>query len=172
MKFLSSLLLLIAPVALSLPVTEAPVEDAALESRQSCYSRCGSTCYTANQVTAARNAGYSFYNQDKTAGSSNYPHQYNNFEGFQFLVSGPYQEFPIRSSGVYSGGTFVLKSILLKNFGVLTIPQDRQEPTVSFSTRVASALEKLRIRVQVVMRLSRATGGKLTRYFFYDVTGW
>jgi hypothetical protein len=124
MKFLSSLLVLIAPAALALPVTEAPVKDAALESRQSCYSRCGSTCYTSNQVAAARSAGYNFYNQDNTAGSSNYPHQYNNFEGFEFLVPGPYQEFPIRTSGVYTGGTFFIpKSLLLRkeDFCVLTV---------------------------------------------------
>ncbi len=28
----------------------------------------------------------------------------SNYEGFDFIVSGPYQEFPIKSSGVYSGG--------------------------------------------------------------------
>jgi hypothetical protein len=32
-------------------------------------------------------------------------HQYNNYEGFNFPVSGPYQEFPIKSSGVYTGGS-------------------------------------------------------------------
>lgn len=36
-----------------------------------------------------------------------YPHTYNNYEGFSFTVAGPYLEFPMLSSGVYTGGTFV-----------------------------------------------------------------
>jgi hypothetical protein len=125
MKFISSLLLLLTPVALALPTSvvtevEAPVE-AEIEARQ-CYVQCGSTCYTSSQVSAARSAGYNYYRQDDQAGSSNYPHQYNNYEGralidewefnianfrtlgFDFLVSGPYQEFPLRTSGAYTGG--------------------------------------------------------------------
>jgi hypothetical protein len=107
MKFLINALLLIAPVALALPTsapTEEAVEIAAVEARQSCYVRCGSTCYTSAQVTTARNAGYNYYRQGDEAGSSTYPHTYNNYEGFDFLVSGPYQEFPLRTSGAYTGG--------------------------------------------------------------------
>ncbi|USP81811.1 hypothetical protein yc1106_09085 [Curvularia clavata] len=100
------LLTLTSTLALALP---APTEDAAalaaVESRQSCYVKCGSTCYTSSQVSAARSAGYSYYSQGDTAGSSTYPHQYNNYEGFDFLVSGPYQEFPLRTSGAYTGGS-------------------------------------------------------------------
>jgi hypothetical protein len=121
MKFLSSLLVLLAPVVLALPtsvVTEAPVEEA-IEARQ-CYAQCGSTCYTANQVTTARNAGYSYYTKGTQAGSSTYPHTYNNYEGFDFLVSGPYQEFPLKTSGTYTGGKiqidfaleFMLRSVI------------------------------------------------------------
>jgi hypothetical protein len=107
MKFISSLLLLLTPVALALPTSvvtdvEAPVE-AEIEARQ-CYVQCGSTCYTSSQVSAARSAGYNYYRQGNQAGSSTYPHQYNNYEGFDFLVSGPYQEFPLRTSGAYTGG--------------------------------------------------------------------
>lgn len=99
------LLTLASTLALALPTT---VEDAtalaAVEARQSCYVKCGSTCYTSAQVSAARSAGYSYYSSGDTAGSSTYPHQYNNYEGFDFLVSGPYQEFPLRTSGTYTGG--------------------------------------------------------------------
>ncbi|KAF1944729.1 ribonuclease-domain-containing protein [Clathrospora elynae] len=108
MKFLASLLFFIAPITLALPtsvITEAPVEDAAIDARQSCYVKCGSTCYTSAQASAARTAGYKFYSQDTEAGSSTYPHTYNNYEGFTFLVKGPYQEFPLRTSGAYTGGT-------------------------------------------------------------------
>ena len=114
MKFLINALLLIAPVALALPTsapTEEAVEIAAVEARQSCYVRCGSTCYTSAQVTTARNAGYNYYRQGDEAGSSTYPHTYNNYEGFDFLVSGPYQEFPLSTSGAYTGGKLVIKFI-------------------------------------------------------------
>lgn len=74
-----------------------------IENRQSATT-CGNTAYSAAQVRAAANAACSYYRADDTAGSSTYPHTYNNREGFDFLVSGPYQEFPIKSSGVYTGG--------------------------------------------------------------------
>lgn len=108
MKFISSLILLLTPVALALPtsiISEAPVEEA-IEARQ-CYVTCGSTCYTSAQVSAARSAGYNYYKQNDQAGSSTYPHTYNNYEGFKFLVSGPYQEFVLKTGGVYTGGTIM-----------------------------------------------------------------
>ncbi|KAL6704292.1 hypothetical protein ACN47E_008356 [Coniothyrium glycines] len=106
MKFLSSLLILVGPLALALP-TSVSTEDAenALEVRQSGSIICGSTTYTSAQVTAARNEGYSHYTAGTQAGSSTYPHTYNNYEGFSFLVSGSYQEYPLLTSGVYTGGS-------------------------------------------------------------------
>lgn len=105
---LSTLLLSLLPaLTLALPTTDSVESSdvlAAVESRQSCYVKCGSTCYTSAQVTTARNAGYNYYQNNDQAGSSNYPHTYNNYEGFSFLVSGPYQEFPLRTSGAYTGG--------------------------------------------------------------------
>lgn len=74
-----------------------------IESRQSATT-CGRTAYSAAQVRAAANAACTFYQAGDTAGSSTYPHTFNNREGFDFLVNGPYQEFPIKSSGVYNGG--------------------------------------------------------------------
>jgi hypothetical protein len=110
MKFLSSLILLIAPLTLALPtsvITEATIEDASVETRQSCFVKCGSTCYTSAKLTAARNSGYSYYKQGGEAGGSTYPHTYNNYEGFKFLVAGPYQEFPVLASSTYAGGEFL-----------------------------------------------------------------
>ncbi|RBQ65747.1 hypothetical protein FVER14953_12295 [Fusarium verticillioides] len=75
-----------------------------IESRQSATT-CGSTNYSASQVRAAANAACQYYQNDDTAGSSTYPHTYNNYEGFDFPVDGPYQEFPIKSGGVYTGGS-------------------------------------------------------------------
>jgi hypothetical protein len=104
MKFLSSILLLLTPLALALPTTiSTEAVEGEIEARQ-CYVQCGSTCYTSSQVSAARSAGYNYYRQNDQAGSSTYPHTYNNYEGFDFLVKGPYQEFPLRTSGAYTGG--------------------------------------------------------------------
>lgn len=105
MKFLS-ILALIAPVAFALP-TSVVTEDAALDPR-ACYVTCGSTCYTSAQVSAARSAAYNYVKAGTVAGSSTYPHKYNNYEGFDFLVGGTYYEFPLKTSGVYTGGEFLL----------------------------------------------------------------
>lgn len=114
MMFLSSLLFFLTPLALALPITEAPVEEAVEE--RACYVTCGSICYTSAQASAARTAGYSYYQQDDEAGTSTYPHTYNNYEGFTFLVSGPYQEFPLKTGSAYTGG---MKSSLLCNVIIL-----------------------------------------------------
>ncbi|OAA67476.1 guanyl-specific ribonuclease Pb1 [Cordyceps fumosorosea ARSEF 2679] len=66
---------------------------------------CGSNYYSAKQVDAASNAACNYVQNGGTAGSSTYPHKYNNYEGFSFPVDGPYYEFPIKKSGVYTGGS-------------------------------------------------------------------
>jgi hypothetical protein len=67
---------------------------------------CGSVSYTATQTNQASVAACNYVRAGDTAGSSTYPHRYNNYEGFDFKgLSGPFYEFPIMSSGsVYSGG--------------------------------------------------------------------
>ncbi|KAK3050690.1 hypothetical protein LTR09_008056 [Extremus antarcticus] len=96
MRFSILSAILFSASALALPTT-LPVEK-----RQSATT-CGSTYYSASKVAAAINQGYDYYASNAKADS--YPHTYNNYEGFDFIVSGPYQEFPIKSSGVYSGGS-------------------------------------------------------------------
>ena len=105
MKFSSAFLLALAPFALALPtaLVETPVAVEEIAER-ACYVTCGSNCYTSAQVTAARNSGYNYIKQGGTAGGSSYPHVYNNYEGFDFLVSGTYYEFPLKTSGTYTGG--------------------------------------------------------------------
>ncbi|GAM83208.1 hypothetical protein ANO11243_011940 [Dothideomycetidae sp. 11243] len=68
-------------------------------------TECGNTYYSADAINAALNQGYDYYSNGEEAHS--YPHQYNDYEGFDFGgVSGPYQEFPILSSGrLYRGGS-------------------------------------------------------------------
>jgi len=42
----------------------------------------------------------------QNTGDNSYPHQYNNYEGFEFPDEGPWYEFPILSSDeVYAGGS-------------------------------------------------------------------
>ncbi|PHH73207.1 hypothetical protein CDD80_3980 [Ophiocordyceps camponoti-rufipedis] len=67
---------------------------------------CGRTSYSARDVSAASQAACQLVKDEQTAGSSNYPHRFNNFEAFHFHdVQGPYYEFPMLSSGrVYRGG--------------------------------------------------------------------
>lgn len=74
------------------------------EERQSCYETCGSVCYYQSTINNAVSDGYSRYQNGNTQGG--YPHTYNNYEGFDFPVSGPYQEYPVMSSfKAYNGGS-------------------------------------------------------------------
>ncbi|KAK0392641.1 hypothetical protein NLU13_2136 [Sarocladium strictum] len=100
MKLILTLLPLLAAVVGAAPTAEA------LFRRQD-GTTCGDNYYSADAVADASNAACNYYQQGETAGSSSYPHQYNDYEGFSFNgVSGPYQEFPILASGrIYSGGS-------------------------------------------------------------------
>ncbi|KAK0380495.1 ribonuclease [Colletotrichum limetticola] len=82
----------------ALAVSAAPAE---IQKRS---TTCGSTTYTTAQVNAASNAACTHVKAGTVAGSSTYPHRYNNYEGFDFDVTGPWYEFPIKTSGVYTGG--------------------------------------------------------------------
>ncbi|KAI9830366.1 MAG: hypothetical protein M1819_005747 [Sarea resinae] len=74
--------------------------------RQNCVDTCGSNCYAQSDIDAAQSQGYQYYEDGETVGDDDYPHQYEDYEGFDFPVSGPYYEFPILSDGdVYSGGS-------------------------------------------------------------------
>ncbi|KAH9900434.1 ribonuclease-domain-containing protein [Xylariomycetidae sp. FL2044] len=77
-----------------------------VEARQECVYTCGSVCYWQEDIDEAVDAGYSLYESGDTLGDNEYPHQYNNYEGFDFPGSSPYYEFPILSSyEVYDGGS-------------------------------------------------------------------
>lgn len=88
-------------VLVSLFALAVSAVPAAIEKRS---TTCGSTTYSTAQVNAASNAACSHVKAGTVAGSSTYPHRYNNYEGFDFDVSGPWYEFPIKTSGVYTGG--------------------------------------------------------------------
>jgi hypothetical protein len=98
MKFTFGLLSVFAACAAAAP-TELDRRGAAT---------CGSVSYSASQVSAASSAACDYVQSGDTAGSSTYPHQYRNYEGFEFKgLDGPFYEFPILSSGrVYTGGMY------------------------------------------------------------------
>lgn len=53
-------------------------------------------------------------------GSSKYPHQYKNFENFNFPSSAPWYEFPILSSTkIYTGGAPGADRVIFDNKGKL-----------------------------------------------------
>lgn len=57
-------------------------------------------------MSAAQEQGYNYYSEGEQVGRDNYPHKYNDYEGFDFPVSAPYYEFPIMRNGdLYDGGS-------------------------------------------------------------------
>ncbi|KAF2969249.1 hypothetical protein GQX73_g4370 [Xylaria multiplex] len=82
------------------------VSGVAIERKQSCAKTCGTVCYAQADLDEAVSQGYGYYEDNETVGSNDYPHQYNNYEGFDFPDAGPWYEFPILSSGnAYTGGS-------------------------------------------------------------------
>ncbi|KAK3956127.1 Ribonuclease/ribotoxin [Pseudoneurospora amorphoporcata] len=108
-QLLSALVSLLSVVAVSgaaIPAEAVAVETTGDLTARACQYTCGTVCYTSSAVTAALNKGYGYYSSGTTVGSNNYPHQYNNYEGFNFPTAKPWYEFPILSSGaVYTGGS-------------------------------------------------------------------
>lgn len=98
-------------VLVSLFALAVSAVPAAIEKRS---TTCGSTTYSTAQVNAASNAACTHVKAGTVAGSSTYPHRYNNYEGFDFDVSGPWYEFPIKTSGVYTGGESCSLCVLLR----------------------------------------------------------
>ncbi|KAI0397036.1 Ribonuclease/ribotoxin [Xylariaceae sp. FL0594] len=92
---------LLALAALLIPALAAPAPISVLEERAA--TTCGSHYYSATQVSQAASRACSDYKSGSSPGG--YPHTYNNYEGFSFPISGPYLEFPILESGLYTGGS-------------------------------------------------------------------
>ncbi len=161
---LSSLLSLVAALTIgSVSVTAAPLVEPLAETT------CGSTYYTATQVNQAAQKACTYYQAGSAAGG--YPHTYNNYEGFTFVVSGPYLEFPLLSSGsVYTGGETIpnqAHSLIVTSGsyfcdlvriwgGWLTLGSDGKgllDPTGSSLTHPANSGAPSRTPVQVVITL-------------------
>ncbi|TVY62283.1 Guanyl-specific ribonuclease T1 [Lachnellula suecica] len=103
MQFTSSLIAL----AFTLTATTAIPHNLSTDSADAtCVYTCGKVCYYQSDVDAAVKQGYMYYSEGEQVGSNDYPHTENNYEGIDFYVSGPYEEFPILSSyKVYTGGS-------------------------------------------------------------------
>jgi hypothetical protein len=70
---------------------------------------CGSAYWSADEVAEAADAACQHFQDGTQVGSNDYPHRYNNYEGFDFKgLAGPFQEFPIVSGGAYTGGAYSL----------------------------------------------------------------
>ncbi|KAL2268260.1 hypothetical protein VTJ83DRAFT_3106 [Remersonia thermophila] len=65
---------------------------------------CGRNTYSRDDVDAAVAEGCRLHAAGRQVGRQNYPHAFRNFEGIQFAAAGPYQEFPILSSGALFAG--------------------------------------------------------------------
>lgn len=92
----------------ALQVREDPSSSAlpepAYETQKSCYTTCGKVCYQQTTIDDAVSDGYSRYKSGDT--QDDYPHTYNDYEGFKFPVDGPYQEYPVLSSfKAYNGSS-------------------------------------------------------------------
>lgn len=144
MRFVSALTLALAAA------TTAVVDAAHLERRQGTASlgnvTCGSNSYSKSQVDEAVAEGCRLFAAGEQVGSNKYPHRFNNREGLSFATSGPYQEFPILESGVYTGSK--QRSSATRKLGTsvssltsLSLPPSQELParTASCSTRTTRA---------------------------------
>ena len=92
---------------LSASTTLAGLAAAATASVASAQMTCGRNNYTSDQIEDASDEACRLYRSRKQVGRNNYPHRYNNFEGFEFQgYDAPFQEFPIVSGGVFDGCEF------------------------------------------------------------------
>lgn len=82
---------------------------------------------------------------------------YNNYEGFDFLVSGPYQEFPLRTSGAYTGGKAAYTDMHRRRVLTLQAPLVR---IVLSSTLKDNVLERSRTLALLVIILLLALDGR------------
>ncbi|EPS43045.1 hypothetical protein H072_2972 [Dactylellina haptotyla CBS 200.50] len=67
---------------------------------------CGGKAWNLDQVQSASDESLGHVNDGSTVGNNNYPHKFNNREGFDFSkeCTEPFYEFPIVKGGDYDGG--------------------------------------------------------------------
>ncbi|OAQ92102.1 ribonuclease domain-containing protein [Purpureocillium lilacinum] len=85
--------LTLGPLSLVALISALPAEPVARAG-----TRCGYTWYYDSAVDAASSVACSYVRRGR--GTGNYPHQYKNYEHFQFPGTvPPYYEFPLLASG-------------------------------------------------------------------------
>ena len=62
----------------------------------------GGNKYSKKQVKETTAEGYRLHDTGKQIGNNKYPHRFNNRKKLVFAASGPYQEFPILTTGNYT----------------------------------------------------------------------
>ncbi|KAF8470782.1 guanyl-specific ribonuclease Pb1 [Kalaharituber pfeilii] len=69
-------------------------------------AQCNGYYISASAIQAAANTALAHLNAGTDVGSNNYPHRYNNYEGFAFNsgCNAPYYEFPVFRNYIYTGG--------------------------------------------------------------------
>ncbi|KAK5325166.1 hypothetical protein LTR93_004643 [Exophiala xenobiotica] len=93
-----------------------------LAARQSCVDTCGSACYWQSDIDTAVQKGYSLHESGDTVGDNDYPHEFDDREGFDITVSGPWYEYPILSSyEVYTGGAPGADRVVFNDEGTLAL---------------------------------------------------
>ena len=107
---LSAIVVLFAVSAVAQSISDEPTSsdcDGQLFPRTLSTNRLtnAGTIYSQQNIDDAATAALSYYASGQTVGRDSYPHQYKDYEGFSFTCSAPYLEFPIETSGVYSGGS-------------------------------------------------------------------
>ncbi|KAK0369098.1 guanyl-specific ribonuclease N1 [Colletotrichum limetticola] len=106
-SFKSAITLALCAVSAAASPIANPEPEQAFEKRQGTTDvgtvTCGSNKYSKRQIQDATAEGCRLYAANQQIGTSQYPHRFNNRENLVFATSGPYQEFPIITSGNYSG---------------------------------------------------------------------
>ena len=86
------------------PTADTLSQTTVIEARQAAGAVCGSDTYSSANVAAAQKAGCNYESEGKTVGTDKYPHQYNDYEGFNFTTTAPWYEFPIMEShAIFTG---------------------------------------------------------------------
>lgn len=66
---------------------------------------CANDPFVTVDINKASAKGCELFQAGEQIGKNDYPHRFNNREGFDFLVEGPYQEYPIMADlEIYDGG--------------------------------------------------------------------
>ncbi|KAI0180345.1 fusion protein containing ompA-signal peptide/RNase T1 [Hypoxylon sp. FL1284] len=108
----------VLPAVLLAAVSVSALAVEKITTRDDCVATCGSVCYWQSDIDDAVKKGYSLHQSGDTLGSGDYPHQYNNYEGFDFPDPSPWYEFPILSSfDVYDGGSPGADRVVFDNNG-------------------------------------------------------